>query len=104
MGRGRKIGTGQQRSAQVWRSLVSGFANSGLGLAAYCAREGICKGSFYRWRALLGGRVKRAAVALPKSVAPEPAFVDLGPLAAPSARLELRVDLGGGVVLHIAHG
>jgi hypothetical protein len=33
-----------------------------------------------------------------------PAFVDLGALTGTSARLELRLDLGGGVILQIARG
>jgi hypothetical protein len=31
-------------------------------------------------------------------------FVDLGTLGSSSARLELRLDLGGGVILQIARG
>lgn len=98
MGRRRK--TGRQRSAAVWGSLVTGFASSGLTLEDYCAREGICRASFYRWRALLGG----AATGVSVAPAAESAFVDLGTLATPSSRLELRLDLGGGVILHIARG
>jgi hypothetical protein len=36
---------------------------------------------------------------------PQPAaFVDLGALATPTSRLELRLDLGGGMLLQIARG
>ena len=71
--------------------------------------------TLYYWRKRLGAAV--AARAAHKSTAVATAFVDLGPIKAvkpaesagierlpyeSSASIELRVELGGGVVLHIA--
>lgn len=86
--------------AAVWRDLVARFSASGLSVTAFCAREKISPQSLYRWRA------KLAVSALP---APVPVanvtdgFLDLGSVTSPSqARVELRLDLGGGVILQIA--
>lgn len=105
-GRRSGTGTGRRRSRQEWRRLVGGFSGSGLTLAAYCAREGIAMASFFRWRRLLGQRDIVGAATLERRSAPmrEPAFVDLGAVTRASSRLELRLELGGGMVLQIARG
>jgi putative transposase len=84
--------------------VVAGYAGSGLTMPAYCSREGISEASFYRWRRVLGGRGQHTAVPAVTPVIMPNDFVDLGTLAQPSARLELRLDLGGGLVLQIARG
>jgi hypothetical protein len=91
-----------------WRDLLARFPASGLSVAAFCEREGLIKSTFYRWRALL----KPASPAMVVGSAPnttagsdvaQARFVDLGVLAASAqaARLEVTLDLGGGVLLHI---
>lgn len=104
-----------------WRALLGRFASSGLGVGAFCRREGVCAASFYRWRNLLGetgGLASQASVGPPSGrsvlgaeersmAADEPtAFVDLGALtgSARGGRIELRIDLGEGLVLHLARG
>jgi transposase-like protein len=89
-----------RRNETQWRSLLSRFSESGLSVSAFCRREGVSTASLYRWRGLVerhdGGE------ALP--VARQPAFVDLGTLRGESARgapVELRLDLGGGLTLHL---
>lgn len=103
-----RTGTGRHRSAQAWQALVEGFGASGLTLAQYCAREGIGMASYHRWRRLLSVPPRRATTTLPSAEAKHstvtPAFVDLGALSGTGARLELRLDLGGGVILQIARG
>jgi hypothetical protein len=100
-----RTGTGRRRSAQAWRALVEGFGVSGLTLPQYCAREGIGIASYHRWRRLLAAPPRRAVTTVPGAAAKvAPAFVDLGALTGTSARLELRLDLGGGVILQIARG
>ena len=75
-----------------------------MGVEAFCQREAISAASFYRWRSRLshggdggdGGAVEAGETAS--------AFVDLGTLnceSAPRAQLDLRVDLGDGLVLHL---
>lgn len=100
-----RTGTDRRRSAGAWRALVDGFGASGLPLPKYCAREGIGIASYHRWRRLLSAPAGRAVTTMPATAAKvAPAFVDLGALTGTSARLELRLDLGGGVILQIARG
>jgi transposase-like protein len=105
VGRGGKVRR-KRRSADEWRALLARFAASGASVAAFCQAEAVSVASFRRWRALLGegpaGERAGGAAA---------GFVDLGTLApsgpvgsAPAARLELTLDLGGGVVLHLVRG
>jgi putative transposase len=92
----------RRQSAQAWRGVLASFSQSGLTVEGYCQREGICRSSFYRWRLLLGGTQEEPRS---QSVAHTGAgFVDLGTLKADSSRLELRLDLGGGVLLQLTRG
>lgn len=96
---GRKKGKGSRRNQGEWRLLLARFCTSGVGVEAFCRREAISAASFYRWRSLLGndgGEIVSSDTA--------PAFVDLGTLnTAPSARarLDLKLDLGDGLILHL---
>lgn len=70
-------------------------------MTAFCARESISEASFYRWRGLLSDTVHEHAHS------PGPgAFLDLGSLRAgqPVPKPDLRLDLGGGLVLHLVRG
>jgi hypothetical protein len=97
-------GSGQgkwaRRNEAEWRSLVLRFKASGLGVRGFCRREAVSAASFYRWQRLLSDEPdrdgdRRAA----------PAFVDLGALksAVPAARprIDLTLDLGEGLILHL---
>ena len=92
---------------EAWRGLLARFMGSGLTAQAFCRRESVSTASFYRWRSVLAtapGRELARAVPVGASTR---SFVDLGPLDATVAqqeRLELRLDLGGGVVLHLVRG
>jgi transposase-like protein len=93
---------GRRRSRSEWRLLLAKIGGSGLGVEAFCRREGISAASFYRWRSLLGDAVDRGEVAVCNSA---PAFVDLGALnlaSLPRQRLDLKLELGDGLVLHLA--
>ena len=93
-----------RRSADEWRRVLSGFAGSGLAVEAFCARAGISDTSFYRWRSRLGAPMGRCD-ALVNSAST--GFVDVGPLQSETARpgrLELTLDLGGGLQLHLVRG
>ena len=103
----------------AWRNRLARFAASKLTVEAFCRREAVPVGTFYGWQARLRtrdadtGAVPRTVLAL----SPSP-FLDLGPVnrlassavspgrdhAPHHARtsLDIRLDLGGGVVLHIA--
>lgn len=96
-----KKGKGSRRSRQEWRSLLAKFDGSGLGVEAFCRREAISAASLYRWRGLLSAVGDDGETAV---VSRTPGFVDLGTLssAAVSApRIDLKLDLGDGLVLHL---
>lgn len=95
---GRKKGKGSRRSRAEWRSLLAKFDGSGMGVDAFCRREAIGAASFYRWRRLLGNAV--GGVGSHSA----PAFVDLGTLSAASPlrpRIDLKLELGDGLILHL---
>ena len=107
------------QNASLWRERVARQAASGKTIAVFCREEGIGKSTLSNWRRRLG----IAGTVAPAAAAGSP-FLDLGPVKAnpvkalttpPSpapltgtardgfaARLELRLELGYGVVLHIA--
>ena len=97
----------------VWRDRLARHGASGHSVEAFCRGEGVSAWSLYRWRKLLGA-TQRPSVALVKKT-PAP-FVDLGSIPASQVRgelapgrtngdvasgIEIRIDLGGGVVLTI---
>ncbi len=93
-----------RRTTSAWRKLIEEKATSGVPVAAFCVRERIAPASFYRWRRSFQARTAgREPVRPPVAVVNEPAFVDLGTLAA-GGRVELRLDLGRGVVLQLGCG
>ncbi len=97
-----------------WRALVSAFEASGLSMPAFCQREGIAESTFYAWRARLHGGRRRVKAAVPGATR---GFIQLGgisasgvsALASPTRTdtaswLEIKLDLGAGVVLHLRRG
>lgn len=107
---------GEQRRRRLdtrsWREVMLRFGEADMTVSAFCAREGLSTSSFYRWRERLGSVGDAGGAALPRggrsqlAVRPRVAgFIDLGHLATPprdaGAGVELRLDLGGGVVLQI---
>ena len=101
---GRGKGKWVRRSLGERRALLSRFDGSGLGVTAFCRGEGISAASFYRWRAEAGGGVDRTDVA---GDGRSSAFVDLGALATHTSarpRLDLKLDLGDGLVVHLVRG
>ncbi|MCU7370297.1 IS66 family insertion sequence element accessory protein TnpA [Tahibacter amnicola] len=97
-----------RRSESQWREVLSRLERSDLSVAAFCEREGISAASVYRWRGLLVD--SRLAPAASSRKSP---FVDLGvvgasaassPISGASLRTEIRLDLGGGLVIHVVRG
>jgi putative transposase len=92
----------KRRSRTEWHSLLARYSRSELTVAGFCQAEGICPASFYRWQALLGKDQESRVVSLPGA---SPGFVDLGPLdlspRTTNPHLEIKLDLGGGLVLHL---
>jgi len=94
-------GNGRRRSGNEWRALLARIRGSGVGIEAGCRREGISEASYYRWRSRLADEVDRGDVCVRASA---PTFVDLGTLnsaSSPRQRLELKLDLGDGLLLHL---
>ena len=105
----------QQETA--WRNRLARYARSGQTVQAFCRGEAVPVGTFYGWQARLRTRDVKAVAVQQRVPAPSP-FVDLGAVNGPAAHAEepvrdntlhhprggidVRLDLGGGVVLHIA--
>lgn len=105
---------GQRRrrlDAATWREVLRRFDVAGTTVGEFCARERLSASSFYRWRERLqaaGTQVVEPRLPRVTGVAVSPTaagFIDLGSLAESSrgigGGLELRLDLGGGMVLQI---
>jgi transposase-like protein len=89
-------------SEDAWRSLLARHAESGLSVKAFCDREAIGAASFYQWRSKLSGSGETLSAGPADKPMTNAGFVDLGTLSATASRFELRLDLGGGVLLHLA--
>ena len=94
------------RSSDEWLTLIQKFAVSDVSIADFCRQVGISEGSFYRWRNLLTtGRLRPR----PRPITDEiPAsFLELGtltPASTDNSRLDIRLELGDGIVLHLVRG
>lgn len=91
----------QRRSREAWREVLTRFAASGLEVEAFCSHEGVIVSSFRRRRSLLADEVSLGADIPPANE--QTGFLDAGLLGG-QGRLELRLDLGGGVILHLSRG
>lgn len=100
-----------RRSGEAaWRERVARQERSGLSVQEFCRRKGVSAWNLYRWKRrarIESGDGKRAAprteLAPREPPAAHGAFLDLGALpAAKEASWEIRLDLGGGVVLRLA--
>lgn len=93
-------------SAALKHAIMSRFADSGLSVEAFCQRESISTSSFYRWRSLLGDPASREVATLGtlSAAGRAAAFVELGTLPRARVPLELHLDLGDGVLLHLVRG
>jgi len=94
----------QTRKGLEWRQRMARFAASGEQIKLFCQAELVSEAAFYRWRSKLAGTGETT---------PEADFIDVGVMAAApeaqalpqpaavGAALEVRLDLGHGLVLHI---
>jgi Transposase len=104
---------GQRRrrlDAHTWRELLQRFDAAGTTVGEFCAREGLNASSLYRWRERLrsagmqplsAGVEQRTGASVPSGAT---GFIDLGGLTQSSLSaggVQVRLDLGGGLVLQI---
>jgi hypothetical protein len=100
----------QRRSESAWREIVERQRQSGLTVPEFCEREGIKAASLYGWRSRLqeGSQSPGVSPAVPKKSRPSEGrssgFIDLGSLGSSGSRFEVRLELGGGVLLHLVRG
>ncbi len=93
-----------------WREMLRRFDAESATVDEFCQREGVSQSSLHRWRARLAS-APSGDTALERSPSRKPQkaaasdFVDLGALAAGGVsveqRLELKLDLGAGLTLHL---
>lgn len=100
-----EFGATKSKKELLWRERLARFAASGQQVAGFCSSEAVSEASFYRWRKHLNG-----VAATPLHAT---RFIDAGalaPVAVPTAavedvpaapNLEVHLDLGHGLVLHI---
>jgi hypothetical protein len=102
MGHSKRI----RRGTAGWRTLIARQSSSGLSVATFCQREHLNAGLFRRWRSRLSDAQSecRPAARAQRTVACAAPFIDLGDLRSGGPRLEVRLDLGDGLVLSIARG
>jgi hypothetical protein len=95
----------RRHGAEAWGRILERFEESGLTAPTFCARERISRQSFYRWRSRLGGESGQALIAKARQLTSRTAgFIDLGDLRSGGSRMEVRLELGAGVILSIARG
>ena len=115
----RALATDRSQPESAWRERFVRYARSKQTVEAFCLGEAVSVASFYGWRTRL--RNGRGNVLPAPRTVPLPAaspFIDLGSVRTGSIRttasrhapapdytpttINLRLELGGGVVLHIA--
>jgi transposase len=102
--------TSTRRDSRTWREIVDRQVQSGSTVAEFCEREGLSVASFYGWRS----KLRQKSNAGPGSVAVTQkcgqtqsnvgGFIDLGALGMGSPRVEVRLELGGGVAVQLVRG
>jgi putative transposase len=109
-----KTRTRRHLSAQAWAEVFARFDGSGESVTGFCKREGLHTSSFRRWQRRLASM---AATPL-TTHAREPreatrqasaaSFIEVGRAmgagSQPAGRLEVRLELGGGLVLQLVRG
>ena len=92
------------------REVLQRFEASATSVVEFCKREGISPSNFYRWRSLAAASPSAPAVLRGRPAefppaSPQARFIELGALGevgtGASGRLDLKLDLGGGLILHL---
>ena len=94
----------QTRKELEWRQRMTRFAASGEQIKLFCQAEQISEAAFYRWRTKLAAiaDAPSATCFIDAGVMPAAPAVQAAAQSAPvGAALEVRLDFGHGMVLHI---
>lgn len=86
-----------------WRERLARYDAGGISIVDFCKRESVTEGAFYRRRAQLRRQATAPASFIDLGAAPCAAVRSAVPHAAVEsvAQVEIRLDLGNGVMLHI---
>jgi len=113
MGKGASPAASIAKKEAIWRDRFARHAVSKQSTEAFCRSESVSSALFYHWRKRLGIKAASSALA-PRT--PSATFIDLGAVndpaadaalkiitndAIPRTGIELRIELGGGMVLTI---
>ena len=96
----------QRRGESAWREIVARHEHSGLTVTEFCEREGLKAASLYGWRgrlrqAVAGEKISPTISSRARAEKSSEEFIDLGAIGASCGRFEVRLDLGGGVLLQL---
>lgn len=93
------------RDEATWREIFARQAGSGLLVSQFCRQERLNPGVFRRWRsALESSSAPQAKAKRSRAAQRAKPFVDLGALGSGESRWEIRLELGGGVILNLVRG
>lgn len=87
-----------------WRQRLARFAAGSQQIKQFCQAESVSEATFYRWRKQLaeaGGAAPAAGFIDVGVIPPAPAVSSMAQCESASATLEVRLDLGHGLVLQI---
>lgn len=105
--------TRRHLSAQTWDEVFRRFDGSGESVTGFCKREGLHTSSFQRWRRRLAPTAATPITSQAREAreatrrAPTASFIEMGAMSAasePTGRLEVRLELGAGLVLQLVRG
>ncbi len=106
-----KTRTRRHLSVQAWGEVLRRFDDSGESVTGFCKREGLHTSSFRRWRQRLATSAATPSAGQEHCEARRPSaatsFIEVGAMGAasqPAGRLEVRLELGGGLVLQLVRG
>lgn len=108
-----KTRTRRHLSAQAWAEVFGRFNGSGESVTGFCKREGLHTSSFRRWQRRLAAIAATASTTQARkpreatAQASAGSFIEMGAMGAaskPAGRLEVRLELGDGLVLQLVRG
>ena len=86
----------------AWPAMVSEFTSSGMSAEAFSQQQGVSLASLKYWQERLRGTAAPKTMVVRARQPPLAEFVDLGALRGSTRRVELRLELGDGVLLTLS--